>query len=266
MVFQDSYLFVSCEPEQLINRSYTGYVAHILCNHGECRFLFHEQEFILSAGNALISYAENIVDITQSENCQLRIVATHPEFHLQCVPQSNFGIQGSLDLYLNPIIELTPEEWKNLNNDFDQIAYRLQIDSPFKMDFMTNVVQLMFLDFFQPHSRQVKVKQISSQSANNMVRFIRMLHAKKYMEHREVAWYASELCMAPKYLTEVSVKTSGKPASYWINRFTAIEIQQRLKQRDTNISQVCDEFHFSSLPHFTRFVAQQLGRLPSDYK
>ena len=73
-------------------------------------------------------------------------------------------------------------------------------------------------------------------------------------EHREVKYYADALCVTPKYLSEVCRLVSGYSASYWIARYTALDISRQLRDRTLSIEAVADLFHFSSLSHFSRYV------------
>ena len=62
------------------------------------------------------------------------------------------------------------------------------------------------------------------------------------------------LCVTPKYLSEISRLVSGYSASYWIARYTALDISRQLRDRSLSIEAVADLFHFSSLSHFSRYV------------
>ena len=40
-----------------------------------------------------------------------------------------------------------------------------------------------------------------------------------YRTHRDIAYYADQLCVTPKYLSETCKSISGCGAAYWINRY-----------------------------------------------
>lgn len=46
-----------------------------------------------------------------------------------------------------------------------------------------------------------------------------------YKENREVAFYAKELCITPKYLTTIIKAVSGKSAKDWILEYIILEIK-----------------------------------------
>ena len=99
-----------------------------------------------------------------------------------------------------------------------------------------------------------------------MNRFLTMLEAGEYREHREVTYYADRLCVTSKYLSEVSKKASGYAANYWINRYTILDISRQLRNKSLTFVQISDMFGFSSPAYFSRYVQQNLGVKPSDYR
>ena len=104
------------------------------------------------------------------------------------------------------------------------------------------------------------------QNASIMNRFLKMLEAGTYREHREVSYYADCLCVSPKYLSEVSKKVSGYAANYWINRYTILDITRLLRDKSLTFVQISDMFGFSSPAYFSRYVQQNLGLNPTDYR
>ena len=61
--------------------------------------------------------------------------------------------------------------------------------------------------------------------------FIELLYNGEYIRNRDLDFYASRLCITPHYLSEICKKVSGKPATYWIDRFTLQEITRLLRQK-----------------------------------
>ena len=131
---------------------------------------------------------------------------------------------------------------------------------------MIAVLQMLFIDFFEFHSRIYGEANLSAQTASVMDRFVAMLERSDYREHRDVAWYASELCVTPKYLSEICKRVSGQSANYWINRYAAMELSHLLKDRSLTLTDIADRFNFASLSHFSRYVQNNLGASPSSFR
>lgn len=87
-----------------------------------------------------------------------------------------------------------------------------------------------------------------------------------YRQERQVDYYASLLCITPKYLSEACITASGHNASFWIDRFTSQEIARVLQEEKTTMQDIADRFRFSSVNYLTRYVKRTLGMTPSEYK
>ena len=108
--------------------------------------------------------------------------------------------------------------------------------------------------------------KISSQQHQLMEQFIEMLESGDFRQNREIGYYADKLCVTPKYLSEVSKRASGLPANYWITRYAALDISRLLRDRSLSFTDIADMFGFSSLSHFSRYVVNNLGAKPSDFR
>ena len=248
--------------------SETEYLAHLICIAGTCQYRFNERDFELHAGDLSIIRKRKLVEnIHCSEDFRCKIIYAKPGFIELCTPQTNYGIKGSLALFLNPVIHLTPEQQISCRRDFDQLETRItDTEHRFYKEVVMNAMQTAILDFFDFHARIYGDDDISTQSASIMNRFLRMLEEGTYREHREVTYYADRLCVTPKYLSEVSKKASGYGANYWINRYTILDITRQLRDKSLSFVDISDIFNFSSPAYFSRYVQQNLGMKPSDYR
>ena len=85
-------------------------------------------------------------------------------------------------------------------------------------------------------------------------------------EQREVAWYARELGLAPKYLSEISKSITSRPAEDWIDSYAAHELQKLLSDQRLTLTDIVDAMHFSSQPALTRYMKRVMNTTPSDFR
>ncbi len=176
-------------------------------------------------------------------------------------------MRGHLALFENPIMRLEPEQQEVCRMNFNNVKRRLtQVDHRFRHDALMNAVECMIIDFFDFHAKLYGVDKISSQYHQLMSEFIDLLERGDYRKNREIGYYADILCVTPKYLSEVSKKVSGMPANYWITRYTSLDISRQLRDRSLSLTDVSDMFGFSSMSHFTRYVQNNLGANPTDFR
>ena len=138
--------------------------------------------------------------------------------------------------------------------------------SLFHQDVMINAVQTMIIDYFEIHAHIYEETEQSTQTTKVMSDFLALLERGDYREHRDIAYYADQLCVTPKYLSEISKKSSGMAANFWINRFTILEISRLLRDKTISFTEITDMFNFSSTSYFSRYVQNNLGVTPSAYR
>ena len=96
-------------------------------------------------------------------------------------------------------------------------------------------------------------------------RFIDMLSAEKVKKH-PVYYYASHLCISPKYLSVVCKQMSDKTASDWIEEYVAEDIRYYLRNTMKPMKEVCDILNFPNLSFFGKYVKMHFGCTPSEFR
>lgn len=265
----DDNVVIEHHLESLTSERFSLHLAHVLCEEGSCRFKFNHVPFTLEAGDVMIIVsAPGVRDVETSEDFRCRIIYVSPEYIELSTPRSNYGMKGGLALYRNPVMKLSVEEFEICRRDFDEVERRFaRTGHHFYKESLTQSLSTLFLDFYDFHARIYEEDEtIPQQAASLMDRFIALLEEGNYREHREVSWYASELCVTSKYLSEVSKKVSGYSANYWINRHTIQAIAACLRDQRRSFVDIADEFGFSNPAYFTRYVQRYLSISPSDFR
>lgn len=244
-------------------------VAHVLCEQGCFYFTFDGRPFCLKRHEAMIIGIQHLVEVIgRSDDLKVCCIYVNSQFLEVCSPRNNYGIRGSLSLFVNPIMPLSESMFHRLKLDFQQIYDRYQDEEhQFMADVMMASTQLLFLDFFDVHAQLYgQADDVTTQHALLIDRFISLLEQGSYVRHRAVKFYSDQLFVTPKYLSEICKIVSGKTAFYWINRFTTIHLRRLLKEHELSFKQISDQFGFSSLAYFSRYVQKNLGMPPSAFR
>lgn len=245
------------------------HLTHLLCLEGSAVIKFNTRDFSIEKGGCCIIRATQLIEGWKvSDDFQCVIVYADPQFIEKATPRSNYGIRGSLSLFNTPVFHLNEEEFERCKSDYKHIEKCLANPGHrFFEEVKLNAMQALILDFFDFHARlNDKEDDIQTPSAQLMWRFIGMLERGDYRQNREVSYYASELCVAPKYLSEICKQVSGESANYWINRFSILDISRLLRDKQLDFVEIADLFNFSSASYFTRYVQRYLGESPSEYR
>lgn len=261
-------VIISESLEGIGTDAFGDYLAHAVCTGGSCKFVFNGKGFELHEGDLMIVRKGKLIEnIRTSEDFKVKVLFATTSFIELSTPMTNYGMRGSLALFFNPVMRLTPEQYDLCVREFNWIEYRLnQTDNNFYKETLRNAVQSAILDFFEFHSKNYGESKISTQNTLIMSKFLDMLENGDYRHDREVTYYADALCVTAKYLSEISKKVSGFTANYWINRYTVLDISRHLRNKSLSFVQISDMFGFSSPAYFSRYVQHNLGVTPSEYR
>ncbi|SEI56130.1 AraC-type DNA-binding protein [Dyadobacter sp. SG02] len=94
----------------------------------------------------------------------------------------------------------------------------------------------------------------------------RKLVAEHFPEHKEVAFYATELHITPKYLSEVLQAELGKPAKAFIDEYVVMEAKSLLKQTSLSIQEICYWLGFEDASHFNKSFKKLTNTTPTEYR
>ena len=88
-------------------------------------------------------------------------------------------------------------------------------------------------------------------------------HCKVYSD---VHFYADQLNVSSRYLSQVTRRMSGKTPKGIIDEYIVKEIERELTTTSRTVQEIANEFGFSSQAHLTKFFKKMKGTTPSQYR
>lgn len=85
-------------------------------------------------------------------------------------------------------------------------------------------------------------------------------------EQHTVEWYADQLHLAPKYLSNVVKQTLGTSPNNYIDEAIIRQAKSLLSSTSLSIQQISDLLGFQNQSHFGTFFKRQTGHSPSSFK
>lgn len=85
-------------------------------------------------------------------------------------------------------------------------------------------------------------------------------------EHHTIDFYASRLCLTPRYMSTIIKQVSGKSAKQWIDDALVTRIKIELKHTDKSVATICDDFSFPNPSFLTKFFKRITGQTPSQFR
>ena len=149
------------------------------------------------------------------------------------------------------------------------IDFRTNNDDPaFRRETILHLLRIYYWDFyvhFQKKTRKRNTPLLNSNKESIAMKFA-MLVFENRETHREVAYYADQLCISPLYLTKVIQEVNGRSARDMIADYTIIGIKALLRNADITIKDVVRQSGFSSQSSFSRFFRKHTGMSPLEYR
>ncbi|MDO4159407.1 MAG: helix-turn-helix domain-containing protein [Prevotellaceae bacterium] len=246
----------------------TGNVVHVLCVGGSFSFTVNrihykvcECDYIIFAVGVLFSNVEC------SSDCRVLLMSFPESMTSATVFNSNYGILGHLALLTNPVIHLSKIEFDACRKDLIRLRERTTFRHHlFHYEMIATLLKAHILDLYDIHARSCKSINPESRIAELMNKFIRMLIEGDFLTDRSLEYYAGKLCITPHYLSEISKKTSGQPATYWINQFFLKEAIRQVSDKKLSMENITLRLNISSVSYLTRYLKKQLGMTPSELR
>ena len=241
-----------------------GRIWHILCTDGAMNFKMGTQDYEIKTSDfAIWIGGMKITDISISKDFNGIIMAFEENYYYTYNSRSNYETIGQLTLSENPVINLTEKDVEIIKNSMIIIQQRYQDTANlFYKELLSAYLKAHVYEIFGIHSRLFQNIELESRPAIIMAEFLKLLEKKEFMKNRSTTYFAKKLSVSPHYLTEVSNRLSHHPASFWIDRFTFQELMVTLRKKKQSLTQLADEFKFSSLSHLSNFIKKYAGVSP----
>lgn len=110
-----------------------------------------------------------------------------------------------------------------------------------------------------------KMDRISvNQSDYTFREFTKLLQAHPH--EREVQWYARQMGITPKYLSEICKERSGKSAGEWIADITVSELKHYLHNTTLPIREIARVMEFPNASFFCQYTRKHTGMTPNHFR
>ena len=254
--------------QEINTLQYAGRVIHILCRKGNMGFSFQDTHYNISSGDyVILPNAALASNFSASDDFQGILMNLSEVFVTSIAIRSNYGIIGHLSLLRNPVLKLSERDFRICEAALQYLRMRMEDEKHyFREELLGSLLTAHILDLYDIHVRSRKEVQVSERVTLLLRKFIELLYNGEYIRNRDLDFYASRLCITPHYLSEICKKVSGKPASYWIDRFAMQEITRLLRQKEFSLTEIAERMNFSSVSYFSRYIRKRLGVCPAEYR
>lgn len=238
-----------------------------LCTKGRLKYQLDTQDQYINAGDIIIVSENRIFDKYESSSDfeGLVMMISINFFHeiIQTVRDVN-----SLFIFArsHPVISLENKEIEAFKEYFHVIQKRLgDKGNFFRRDLIRSLLLAMLYDVGNFIYRFKETDRPQTRAESFFTRFIKMV--EEHCKHeRRVGWYALQLGITPKYLSEAVKSVSKRTPNQWIDNYVLMEIRVMLKNSTKSVKEISNEMNFPNQSFMGRFFKEHMGMTPREYR
>ena len=167
----------------------------------------------------------------------------------------------------HPVVSLTDNEVELFRSYFFMLKEKMRAtDNKFRRDIVRTLILAMFYDLSNVIVRLQESESKKQTRADSIfTQFIRLVELN-FRKERRVGWYAEQLCITPKYLSETVKNVSNRTPNEWIDSYVSLELRVLLKSTTKSIKEISDDMNFPNQSFLGKFFREHVGVSPSAYR
>ena len=293
---QEASLFLSGLEEWQEGPQVLTYGAILICRKGKARLNVNYKDWELYEGAVITLFPNDVVELKvdgdckspQTENGDCRSPETE---NGDCKsPQTANSFQAE-------ILKYNPSLLREASLQLEQTVYsslredRCRQDTPvvtniingmfgllkvyFDQTECTCISQLVlcqlkafFIGFHEYLQRnpQYRPDEVKSYRVRELFNHFMMLLERDYKISRDVNYYAEQMNISSKYLTNIVNQVTGHTPKTIIDQYVILQLKMHLKRTTQSIKEMAWEFHFADVSFFCRYFKKHTGLTPQQIR
>lgn len=254
--------------EGTVKRKTDAYTA-FLCDRGSCTLLINNETYTLGKGDLLFCPPGTRIESTEisTDFHSKGFYLTRPFFtDLISIPFAMWNVNRYLSR--RPVLTLPDKAYAVFCQFYDLISERVAAyePSPTRASLITMLMQALIVEFHEAMQQMIETAPARYTSGDNLYRRFLNLLFSTYPRPRDVSWYADQLSVSPKYLSNVCKENSRLTASKLIQRQVMEDVKRMLVRPDKSIKEIAGELNFNTISFFGKYVKKNLGMSPKTYR
>lgn len=245
-------------------KRHLGEYLYIYCEEGEALLTLLSRRYTLRKGGLVIVSPDMFpAQIEATDDFRIRFCA----FDAALADRSSYNVPKEFFdcMYAEPVL---PEfdgldTWMRLLGSVGK-----DTDNPYRPAIAIDLLHAFTLEYFQQWKRHFGETPRHYERSNTdrlCIAFYNLL-LEHFRVHRDIAFYASQLCVTPNYLAMILRRQCDESPKEAIDRQVMLGLKYQLLNTDASITQLAREFHFPDTSYLCRYFRRHAGLSPSEYR
>ncbi len=222
----------------------------------------------VSAGDVIIISEGQVVDhYLLSSDCNgISIIMSYDFFN-----EAISGVHELSQLFLfsrtHPVFRLTPDDDRALKEYFFLIKQKVDDKNHhFRKMLVSALIKSLIYDVSNVIYRIQSLSNHKKTRAEAIFTDFIKLVELNFATERRVGWYAKQLCITPKYLSESVKAVSKRCPNDWIDSYVMRELRMLMKNSPLSIKEIARQMNFANQSFMGRFFKERAGMAPREYR
>ena len=262
------------------------YGAILICRKGKARLNVNYKDWELYEGAVITLFPNDVVELKVDGDCK------SPETENgDCKsPQTANNLQAE-------ILKYNPSLLREASLQLEQTVYsslrkdRCRQDTPVVTNIINGMFSLLkvyfdqsectcisqlvlcqlkafFIGFHEYLQRnpQYRPDEVKSYRVRELFNRFMMLLERDYKISRDVNYYAAQMNISSKYLTNIVNQVKGHTPNTIIGQYVILQLKLHLKRSTQSIKEMAWEFHFADVSFFCRYFKKHTGLTPQQIR
>lgn len=275
--YQEASLFTTHLKEWQEGPQVITFGAILICRKGKAKLNINYKEWHLHEGAVITVFPNDVVELEVKSNCTMDTDETTFEVEI---------LKYNASLLREASLQLEQTVYSSLRED------RCRQDTPV----VTNIINCMFAllkvyfnqsgctclsqlvlyqlkaffvgfhEYLQRNPQNRPDDEVKSYRVRELFNRFMMLMERDYKLSRDVNYYAEQMSITSKYLTNIVRQVTGHTPKTIIDQYVILQLKMQLKRSTQSIKEIAWEYNFTDVSFFCRYFKKHTELTPQQVR
>ena len=243
------------------------YGAILICRKGKAMLNVNYKDWELYEGAVITLFPNDVVELKVDRDFEAEILKYDTSLLREASLQLEQTVYSSLRK--DRCRQDTPVVTNIINGMFGLLkVYFDQSECTCISQLVLCQLKAFFIGFHEYLQRnpQYRPDEVKSYRVRELFNRFMMLLEKDYKISRDVNYYAEQMNISSKYLTNIVSQVTGHTPKTIIDQYVILQLKLHLKRSTQSIKEMAWEFHFADVSFFCRYFKKHTGLTPQQIR
>lgn len=293
---QEASLFLSGLEEWQEGPQVLTYGAILICRKGKAMLNVNYKDWELYEGAVITLFPNDVVELKVDGDCKSP-ETENGDFKSPETENGDCKSPQTANSFQAEILKYNPSLLREASLQLEQTVYsslredRCRQDTPVVTNIINGMFSLLkvyfdqsectcisqlvlcqlkafFIGFHEYLQRnpQYRPDEVKSYRVRELFNRFMMLLERDYKISRDVNYYAAQMNISSKYLTNIVSQVTGHTPKTIIDQYVILQLKLHLKRTTQSIKEMAWEFHFADVSFFCRYFKKHTGLTPQQIR